>query len=696
MRKCFIGLAAALVIAACAKEQAPVSSSLPKAASSGLVPLEKLEPAEKGLTVVRAGIGDPETRLRIELNEARTAADVLWSAGDTFDAGFEKEGSSSYYCTTFTTEDDGVTSATFTNPYTLTGYSKFRCVSPEITAYSYYNGKLIYGVYLPEQQTAVAGGIESGLIHSYAYAETLTKDTKGCSLQFRNLTAILKFRLSGEVASRVRQVRLLGSDILSGDIVLEEDGTDMKEHTGIHFYDRYSRVTLSGEFEAGKDYYMVLWPRDLNGFRMEFSDGEGNSTILYSDKVVSFEASRIKDFGTISLGSEFETLNDGSLAPVRYMTATEGTKPVTIAVIPEGFTKDELPKYEELARSGIDALFEVEPYKTYRNRFNVYFLKVASKESGASVTDGNGNITQKVHSYFGVRWGENSYDDMRAEPQTIYDFVTENCPDIVNGIHTIAEVPTLVIINDERYGGVCHVESNGRGYGLVPFTYAGDGMHWSLPRIVATTDEPLPEPVTEETLQAYSRERTLEDMDEVGGSNYGDWRNTVIHEFGGHCFGRLSDEYWNTSSLAYQTGALPGHTYQVPYSLNISASYTDTPWDELLDHLDELVARDARYGRIGIFQGAGGKALFGRWRSEKISCMIDNRCYFSAWQRYLITERIFTLSDDLESFSFESWLAKDVTADPVRDSAPDDALRLRAHRTYTPVGPLPPPEVVEN
>ena len=686
-------MAAALLLAGCAKVETSVSS-LPETESSELTICKELEPTEEGLTVIRAGFGaGAETRSRIELNEARTAADVLWTAGDSFYAFFTQDGSS-FYGTTFTTQDDGVTVASFTNPYGLDGYSQFHCFYPNKDAWGTYKGEMVFGFVLPAEQNAVAGGIEEGLNRAYAYADELTKDLEG-SLTFHNLTSMVKFRLDGAVTSRVKTVTFVGSGSVAGDMVFRPENGDLTEYPGIHFHTSYSKVVLQGDFEAGKDYYIVLWPQAMNGFRMEFADDGGNSTTKYSDKAVTFERSRIKDFGTIRLGDEFVDLNDGSLDPVKYMSATEGTKPVTIAVIPEGFTKEELSTYEQRAKQGIDALFEVEPYKTYRNRFNVYILKVASRESGASVTDGNGNIITQVNTYFNVRWGEKSYGDMRADPTTVFEFVSQKCPDIVDGIHTINEVPIVMIINDSRYGGICSLYSDGRGYGMVPYTYEGDGITWSLPGTVATTDDPLPEPVTDEVMQQYSRQKTQADMDEVGGPSRGDWRNTLIHEFGGHCFGRLGDEYW--LDVGYDSSPIGGHSWPVLYSLNLTHDPTAAPWKEdLLDRLDELKARDVRYGRIGTFQGAGGKVLFGRWRSEKISCMIDNRAYFSAWQRYLITQRIFTLSGDLESFSFESWLAKDVTLDPVRDMANAGAPGgVYEHRTYTPVGPLPPPILVE-
>ena len=114
----------------------------------------------------------------------------------------------------------------------------------------------------------------------------------------------------------------------------------------------------------------------------------------------------------------------------------------------------------------------------------------------------------------------------------------------------------------------------------------------------------------------------------------------------------------------------------------------------MLDRLDELTALDPHYGRIGTFQG-GDYYLYGRWRSEKISCMIDNRPYFSAWQRYLIVKRIYTLSGDLDQFSFESWLAKDVTIDPNRDMTSSGIMGSLEHPTYMRVGPLPPPILEE-
>ena len=695
MRTRFLFCAALLAMFGCAKVEEAAVSSAPEAVSSGLV-LHEVIPAPPGAPVtVLAGMSDgPESRSRIELDGS--AAKVLWTEGDSFQTIYSN-GSGGYYSATFTTQDDGVTEAAFTTTSALNGTS-FHCYYPKKPArWGSYNGEPVFSAGIPVVQTAVAGGIEEGLNVAYAYADKLTKNLDD-PLKFYNIPALLKFRLEGAVAPQVKEITLSGSETLAGDLVFRLVDGVPKIYPGISYSDdvHSPKVTLEGDFEAGTDYYIVLFPQKMSWFRMEFSDGQGNSTVKQSVKPVEFERSRIKDIGTIDLGDEFADVDDGSLDPVLYMAATEGTKPVTIAVIPEGFTKEELSQYELLAKSGINTLFETEPYKTYRNRFNVYILKVASPESGASITDGSGNVITPVASYFGARWGATSYGDMRADNATVFNFVSEKCPDIVDGTHTINEVPIVMIINDDRSGGMCWTFSNGRGFSMVPYTRSGDGLMWGMPSVQPVTNDPLPASVTDSDLGKYARPTTQDDMADVGGYNRGDWRNTLVHEFGGHCFGRLGDEYWS-STPSRTTEPVSRQSYPVPHSLNLAADPSEALWKEnFLDRLDELTAIDPNYGRIGLYQG-GDLHLFGRWRSERISCMIDNRLYFSAWQRYLIVQRIFTLSGDLESFSFESWLAKDVTVDPIRDVTSSGAPgSVPEHRSYRLEGPLPPPMFVED
>ena len=341
MRKEIIFLAAVLLPLSCAKVETGVSP-VSEAESSGLVIREGLPPPRAGTTVVRAGFGSGEgTRSRIELDGTGTQANVLWTAGDTFRSIFSMS-SERYYLADFTTEDDGVAGASFSCAYSLDGFSDFNCFYPADVIVGSYQNEWIFGLDLPSEQTAVAGGIAEGLNRAYAHSDKLSWNVQE-TLRFHNVSSMLKFRLSGDVASRVKEVSFIGSGVLAGDMIFRRSGGTLVEYPGIHFYESSSKVVLKGDFEAGKDYYIVLWPRQMGGFRMVFSDGEGNTTTKYSTKNITFESSRIKDFGTIALGNEFEDLNDGSLDPIKYLSATEGTKPVTIAVIPEGFTRSNCP-----------------------------------------------------------------------------------------------------------------------------------------------------------------------------------------------------------------------------------------------------------------------------------------------------------------------------------------------------------------
>ncbi|MBQ6761544.1 MAG: hypothetical protein IJP49_02215 [Bacteroidales bacterium] len=687
-------LCVAIALIGCTKtEVSEIRPALVLPETAGIVP-GTVSPAPIGepFTFFAGFAAEDQTRSRLELDPS--AASVLWTAGDSFRCLFGFTGNNASVAT-FSTSSDGTPQAAFTTYRSLTG-SEFYCFYPDYSKWGKNSdGDHIFGINLPFKQHAKAGGIEEGLNRAFAYADGLSGSPEN-PLVFYNMLSLLKFRMDGAIASQVREITFIGSASVAGDFVIKNVDGVPTVCPEIYFNgsEQSSKVILSGDFKADTDYYIALKPGQLTSFRMEFSDGAGRSTLKQSSKALTLERSRIKDFGTIHLGNEFVSDDSGFYGAVKYMSATEGTKPVTIVVIPEGFTKEELSTYEQLAHDGLEALFDTEPYKTYRNRFNVYILKVPSTESGASVTDGNGSITKTVLTHFNARWGQNTYGDMTADQDAVFSFVQEFCPDIVQGIHTIEEVPIMMIINDARYGGICSLFSNGRGFGMIPHTFNGGGISWSYPSIVPTTDDPLPTPVTNDVLNAYYRWTTQADYDEVGMNN-GDWRNTLVHEFGGHCFGRLGDEYWQNETLNYTSSSVSGQNWPVPMSLNLTSTPASAPWKaELLDRLDALTAIDSHYNRIGTFQG-GDNYLYGRWRSEKISCMIDNRFYFSAWQRYLITKRIFTLSGDLDRFSFESWLAKDVTADPVRDLDSETTHRIREHRTYTPVGPLPPPVLTE-
>ncbi len=368
-----------------------------------------------------------------------------------------------------------------------------------------------------------------------------------------------------------------------------------------------------------------------------------------------------------------------------YKRHIKGKVGVPLVIASEGFLQSELPTFRQRAKDCYDFLFTVEPYKTYADYFDAFILEVPSEESGASVTDGNGNITKYVNSYFETRWGASSYSDMEANAEQVWNAISL-CP--LDENQSFNQVPVALLVNDTRYGGMCWSYSSGKSYCIIPYAHEGRAIAWSYPSYQASSDEDGPMVVEMTPSSVYS---------ELGHSR-GDWKNTFIHEFGGHGFGRLGDEYWHGNQSAYSywdRTFIPAHSWSIPMKLNLSANYNSVPWQEFLDHRDELVARDANYGRIGKYQG-GNVVMFKIWRSEKTSCMIDNRPYYAAWQRYLIAKRIMTLAGEGDSFSFDSWLALDKTDDPLRDNVSSSATRSFPSGPVIYELPLPPPVMIED
>ena len=686
MSRRFLWMAAALVaLVGCGKAQEDPLAPEPVQPAEDNEPwvlrnmVDRFQPGTGGPVTLGADYGG--TRAGIDMNDEGTFAHWVWNAGDTF--GMYAFSGSGFQTSSFTTTGSGI-SADFTTQAGIDLDPPFYAVFPMPGKVTTYGGNPLFGVNIPTEQEAMPGGIKDGYTVAFATAQNLTD-----FVHFSPLSSLVRFRMGGAIVPQVKSVTIKGTSPLAGDIVVlgNADGTfSVIDQVWFTTDNRSVTVTLSGDFVAGQDYFLALKPCEQSRLQMIFADDTGQSTTLTCNSF-TFPQGRISDFGTIDLGNAF-TDDNTVYEPIRYMTASAGApKPVSIAVVPDGFTKDQLSTYVLLAKSGIDALMDTEPYRTYKRFFNVWILQKPSRESGASVTDGNGNVLEPVDNAFGSKWGP-GYGDMVANAQDLFDFVEKNCPDITDGKHTIEEVPVLLIINDARYGGMCHSYSNGQGYGMAPYIFEGDPIYWSYPDVTPSTDDPI-SPSDMEANYHW----TTEDEYAAMGRNSGDWRNTLVHEFGGHCFGRLGDEYWQSGQLTYQSGPIGGHTWPVPFALNLAVDPTAVPWQaDVLDYpLEALVAKDPNYGRIGTFQG-GDVKLFGRWRSEMISCMIDNRFYFSTWQRMLIVRRILSLSGT--AFNADSFWANDVTFDPVRDVSSSPVMGgVELPRRVMPL--LPPPVLHE-
>lgn len=84
-----------------------------------------------------------------------------------------------------------------------------------------------------------------------AYSETTT-------LSFKHITSLLKFQVP-EFAEKITSVSISSSDALAATISLNDDFT--------HSYsNEKNTITIDGEFETGKDYYVAVLPGEKNDF----------------------------------------------------------------------------------------------------------------------------------------------------------------------------------------------------------------------------------------------------------------------------------------------------------------------------------------------------------------------------------------------------------------------------------------------
>ena len=290
---------------------------------------------------------------------------------------------------------------------------------------------------------------------------------------------------------------------------------------------------------------------------------------------------------------------------ITYMTSAKEA-PVNLVITGDGFTVYDMKiggTFYTRAKYAVDELFRVEPYKTYKDYFNVYFLPAISNERGADI----GN-TEK-DTYFDTGWESGtSYLTMISNSgvSVLNGFVRSNTPQ-----YNASRTFVVVLCNEYTYGAVCN---------------------WSASPVRCFASVSLNSALTAPRALAWSGHWDGDVME--AGYCGGDYSNLVLHEMGGHGIGRLSDEYpsYNFSSwtvLSEQSGG---------YSCNVSVGNTGTPWDSF----KSAILADGGYatGNAGIGEYECKNNIY---RADFQGAMVDNRKAFGVWSRYLIAERIHSI-----------------------------------------------------
>lgn len=386
-------------------------------------------------------------------------------------------------------------------------------------------------------------------------------------------------------------------------------------------------------YRSSDPYQEILnYPKGYRGLpSIEIVDSE--SRVVWSNL---FSRQTIEDFFAENIVVDWyqssDYSSDGATTTLQQSTTGNG---VDLVFMGDAFSDRQIADgtYANVMQKAADAFFSEEPYKSMKDRFNVYTVNVVSategyEHSGQALSTGHGDGTyvygndSKVIEYAKKAISEDRLDD----------------------------AVVIVMMNEDAYAGTCFMYNPpsgnyGRGLSIAYFP-------------------------------------TSSDTDTFNG--------LVSHEAGGHGFAKLADEYAYESMGAISADAIANTKAQEPYGWWKNVDFTSDPaqvkWSQFLS--------DPRYASEGLGCFEGGLTYWtGVWRPTEASIMRYNTGGFNAPSRYAIWYRIGKLAYG-ESWegSYEDFVAYDAINRTPAAVARRDAQRRRA--VQKPLPQLPPPVVV--
>lgn len=572
---------------------------------------------------------------------------VSFQSGDQISLLFHRDNANILGQNTLTTENGTL----FTESAYMEKSSRFWFLSPA-SSLNYANPDCIYAS-VPASQTISEGGVAASSIVAVGESDALEGN-----VSLTPAVALLRFTVTGEVADQVTNVTITSeTGYLCGDVKISHPGSGSPET--VSDFNRGNTtpahsVMLKGAFVPGATYCAAVVPGTFSdGFTVTLSDPSGNGTTISLTQSYTLKTGEVTDLGTLALGDQFEK----NINLTRVQKATKGAKPTVLVFAPEGFIDGEgsstRSDYEAACYSAMDLIFTMEPYKSMREYFTIY---IAWKASETAEVGGTFNVELGL-DYAGY-WG------MNAENRKLtHAWAKELIPEWRDGVTSQDDGGIFLVINGrDRYGSVCWWETTGRFIALINYspdylyssryTQVGQEVYWFGGSGYYIRQADGTDTIYNLTSEEFKSLGYIQLWTGASWCYLGDWRNTLLHEGLGHGFGRLQDEYWTGYDNIYSSSSIrEGQKLEVPRGLNLADSMTDYPWKKLQEIVNaDYLSRDARYGRMGLWQGGFVQYSRGIWRSEIIDCMKDQRPYFSTWSRAVIYQRIMKTSGERPDF----------------------------------------------
>lgn len=320
---------------------------------------------------------------------------------------------------------------------------------------------------------------------------------------------------------------------------------------------------------------------------------------------------------------------------IELQKATEGNG-VNIVISGDGFADVDFTSghFDDVMNKTLEALFSLEPMKSFRHLFNVYAVKAVSKHNV---------FFEGSETTFSCRFGK--------EPS-----VSWNDENIINKY-----APKVESFNINRDVFIIIVNAYLR---LGTTVRVG----WS----------------EGSSIMACGLGSTI-----IGGNESDPFRQTLNHEFG-HAFGKLCDEYWYENLAKpleeeYRKLIQEAHTNECYMNIDVTSDPTSVLWSHFI--------ADKRYQNenIGVYEG-GYLCNKGVWRATENSIMRSEigDAVFNAPSREAIYKRIMkqAYGDDWQ-YDYEKFVEYDAIN---RSSTPK-----LSHRTVSipkDFKPLPPPVII--
>ena len=312
-----------------------------------------------------------------------------------------------------------------------------------------------------------------------------------------------------------------------------------------------------------------------------------------------------KDYRTKMTVEQYDyQYGDGDL--ITHQTATVGNG-VNIVLMGDCFDAKDISegKYVKAMQDAYGYFFDIEPYKTYKEYFNVYSVV------GMSADSGMGTVNTIREARFGSQYTLN--EGVEPDFETVF---AAACVAPIND--NVSNTLVILVENSNEYSGLCYLYGDGSAVALVPMS-----------------TDPAP----------Y------------------DFQGLVHHEAGGHGFGKLADEYiYHNAFIQSCSCTCCSHTlainkmksYGFYENISLTGSMQEVPWSHMI--------YDPQYSNVvDVYEGAYMHTR-GVYRSEATSCMNNNIAYYNAISREAMVKRIMKYAG--EEYSFEAFKAKDYESLP--------------------------------